>query len=125
MSCDGLKTITSDQAPGITAHAPRKRTGVSCVQVQMLCEDDKSKFIKVPKDKSEAEGNKFTWEEARFVFVVVFSHAEVLLNIKEGAFNIGNGTGRVAARIRVADLKQGDSVKTLDLRKENEDVRFQ
>jgi hypothetical protein len=96
---------------------------IPCVQVQMLCEDDKSKFIKVLKDKAEPDGTKFTWDEARFVFVVVFSHAEVLLNIKEGAFNIGAGNGRVEARIRVADLQQGDSVETLDLRKENEDVR--
>ena len=77
----------------------------------------------MPKDKAEPEGIAFTWEEARFVFVVVFSHAEATINIKEGAFNLGPGNKVISGKFSIKDLEQGKSTVEVQLCREGESVR--
>ena len=81
-----------------------------------------SKFVKVPKGADVVDGN-FVWKEARFIFVVVFSHATVTLSVKEGAFGMPGGKGAMHATIKVAELKQGVKDHTLELRHEGSEVR--
>ena len=80
-----------------------------------------SKYVKTAKEV-EAEEGKFVWREARFIFVVVFSHAAIKINVKEGAFNIAKSD--VSATLQIADVEQGQREYSLKMHSaENGEVR--
>lgn len=73
-----------------------------------------SKYVKSAKEVDAEEGSSgFVWKEARFVFVVVFSHAAIRINVKEGAFNIAKSD--VHAALQIAEVAQGQREYTLPL----------
>lgn len=55
--------------------------------------------------------------------MVVFSHAEMTVQIKEGAFNAGVGNKELAAQLRIADFVQHPEQKTIQLRAKGKEVR--
>lgn len=91
---------------------------VACIK-SLACVQ--SKYVK-SKPAADRTGS-FVWENAKLVFVVVFSHAEMTVQIKEGAWNPGVGNKEAAAQLRIADFVQRPEKKSVQLRAKGKEVR--
>ena len=78
-----------------------------------------SKFVKTDK---EVEEGSFVWKEARFIFVVVFSHAVIKINTKEGARNRSHAT--LSCQIPISEVEQGQREYTSQLQSDDQVLYF-
>jgi hypothetical protein len=81
-----------------------------------------SRYQKADRDASMAGSDDFTWSDASILFVALFSHAEVLVRVKDGGVNLGPSKPSCTASVKVADLIQGKAEYTLELKQRGRDV---
>ena len=98
---------------------------------QLDCAHMQSKWVKCADkallqegtdEQNDTEQDAFQWQEARFVSVVVFSHAVATLLLKEGGLSLKSGSKPLSAKLAIASLKQGEQELTLPLAREGEEV---